>query len=297
MDGWDKPGHDDRCVRGRVWLAHAFFPLAHIFIPPMAPPFIGAAPAAKPLTWPGSASAAFTIPASLSSRSAAAPALAQEFKAGDITIDKAWARATPKGTDVGAGYLVVHNNGATPDTLTGGSSDFATVEIHEMKTEGGHMTMAEMKNGLNIPLHGTVRLAPGGYHKLLSAIAKGRRWLNEMISGKVEGIEAIAAREGVSERSARMGLVHHGNGTQHIFWDDRTVMYASTHEMPLFPGTGSGGARPPSRRLCSLRQDQPRGHSGACLCPVPLQQSCAPLRDGDAEPRYFSIPATMRCRS
>jgi site-specific DNA recombinase len=42
--------------------------------------------------------------------------------------------------------------------------------------------------------------------KLLSAIAKGRRWLNEMISSKVEGIEAIAAREDVSERSARMGL-------------------------------------------------------------------------------------------
>ena len=34
--------------------------------------------------------------------------------------------------------------------------------------------------------------------KLLSAIAKGRRWLDEMISGKVEGIEAIAAREGVA---------------------------------------------------------------------------------------------------
>jgi site-specific DNA recombinase len=42
--------------------------------------------------------------------------------------------------------------------------------------------------------------------KLLSAIAKGRRWLDEMITGKVEGIEAIAVREGVSERSARMGL-------------------------------------------------------------------------------------------
>jgi site-specific DNA recombinase len=42
--------------------------------------------------------------------------------------------------------------------------------------------------------------------KLLSAIARGRRWLDEMISGKVEGIEAIANREGVSERSARMGL-------------------------------------------------------------------------------------------
>ena len=103
---------------------------------------------------------------------AAAPALAQEFKAGDITIDKPWARATPKGADVGAGYLVVHNNGATPDTLTGGSADFATVEIHEMKTEGGHMTMAEMKNGLNIPAHGTVRLAPGGYHVMFTHLTK-----------------------------------------------------------------------------------------------------------------------------
>jgi site-specific DNA recombinase len=42
--------------------------------------------------------------------------------------------------------------------------------------------------------------------KLLCAVAKARRWLNEMISGKLEGIEAIAAREGVSERLARMGL-------------------------------------------------------------------------------------------
>ncbi len=41
--------------------------------------------------------------------------------------------------------------------------------------------------------------------KLLSAIAKGRRWLDDD-SGKVVGIEAIAGREGVSERSARMGL-------------------------------------------------------------------------------------------
>lgn len=33
--------------------------------------------------------------------------------------------------------------------------------------------------------------------------------------------------------------VHHGNGTQEIFWGDKTVMYASTHQMPLFPGTGA----------------------------------------------------------
>ena len=33
--------------------------------------------------------------------------------------------------------------------------------------------------------------------------------------------------------------VHHGNGTQAIFWDDADMFYASTHEMPLFPGTGA----------------------------------------------------------
>lgn len=41
--------------------------------------------------------------------------------------------------------------------------------------------------------------------------------------------------------------VHHGNGTQEIFWDDPNVLYVSTHEWPLFPGTGKarevGGPR------------------------------------------------------
>jgi hypothetical protein len=42
--------------------------------------------------------------------------------------------------------------------------------------------------------------------KLLSAIAKGRRWLDEIVSGKVAGIESIAAHECIGERSVRMGL-------------------------------------------------------------------------------------------
>jgi acetoin utilization deacetylase AcuC-like enzyme len=32
--------------------------------------------------------------------------------------------------------------------------------------------------------------------------------------------------------------VHHGNGTQAMFWDDADLFYASTHQAPLFPGTG-----------------------------------------------------------
>jgi acetoin utilization deacetylase AcuC-like enzyme len=37
--------------------------------------------------------------------------------------------------------------------------------------------------------------------------------------------------------------VHHGNGTQAIFWSEPSLFYASTHQMPLFPGTGSVSER------------------------------------------------------
>ncbi len=33
--------------------------------------------------------------------------------------------------------------------------------------------------------------------------------------------------------------VHHGNGTQEIFWSDKDLFYGSTHQMPLYPGTGA----------------------------------------------------------
>ena len=36
--------------------------------------------------------------------------------------------------------------------------------------------------------------------------------------------------------------VHHGNGTQAIFWDDPRVLYVSTHQWPLYPGTGASDA-------------------------------------------------------
>ena len=57
---------------------------------------------------------------------------------------------------------------------------------------------------------------------------------------------AVAARHAQAahgvERVAIVDFdVHHGNGTQDIFWNDRNVMYASTHQMPLYPGTGARG--------------------------------------------------------
>jgi copper(I)-binding protein len=93
------------------------------------------------------------------------PAFAQQFKAGDITIDKPWSRATPKGAAVGVGYLVVHNHGATPDKLVGGSADFAGgVSVHETSMDNGIMRMREVPGGLEIPANGEVKLSPNGYH-------------------------------------------------------------------------------------------------------------------------------------
>lgn len=55
---------------------------------------------------------------------------------------------------------------------------------------------------------------------------------------------AIAARHAQRAHAAeRVAIVdwdvHHGNGTQDIFWDDASVLYCSTHQMPLYPGTGA----------------------------------------------------------
>jgi acetoin utilization deacetylase AcuC-like enzyme len=54
---------------------------------------------------------------------------------------------------------------------------------------------------------------------------------------------SIAARYAQrTHGAARVAIVdwdvHHGNGTQEIFWADGTVLYCSTHQMPLYPGTG-----------------------------------------------------------
>ena len=57
-------------------------------------------------------------------------------------------------------------------------------------------------------------------------------------------IIAIAARHAQRKHGLeRVAIVdwdvHHGNGTQDIFWSDPSVLYASTHQMPLYPGTGA----------------------------------------------------------
>jgi acetoin utilization deacetylase AcuC-like enzyme len=61
---------------------------------------------------------------------------------------------------------------------------------------------------------------------------------------------AAAAAAARAQGAARVAIldwdVHHGNGTQDIFWDDPDVLYLSVHQFPFYPGTGApteiGGA-------------------------------------------------------
>ena len=57
------------------------------------------------------------------------------------------------------------------------------------------------------------------------------------------GVAIAALHARVAHGAERVAVVdfdvHHGNGTQAAFWSDRALFYGSTHQMPLFPGTGA----------------------------------------------------------
>jgi periplasmic copper chaperone A len=98
----------------------------------------------------------------------AAPANAEEIKAGDLVISQGWSRATPGGAKIGGGYLTIENKGTTPDRLIHSSGDFAgKIEVHEMAMKNGVMTMRPVDNGLTIEPGKTVKLAPGGFHLMM----------------------------------------------------------------------------------------------------------------------------------
>ncbi|MGB9113304.1 MAG: histone deacetylase, partial [Acidimicrobiales bacterium] len=104
----------------------------------------------------------------------------------------------------------------------------------------------------------TACLAAGGTLAVVDALADGRGDVG-FVAARPPGHHATAteamgfclfnnvaiAAAYLAQRGERVCIidwdVHHGNGTQAIFWDDPRVLYASTHQSPLYPGTGAAG--------------------------------------------------------
>ncbi len=82
-------------------------------------------------------------------------------------ISAAWARATAPGQPISAAYLTIENHSDAPDALLAASCSCAgTVELHTMKQEGERMKMERVER-IEVPAHGKVELAPGGFHIML----------------------------------------------------------------------------------------------------------------------------------
>ena len=123
-----------------------------------------------------------------------------------------------------------------------------------------------------VRLDADTSMSPGSFEAALRAVGGGMLAVDEVMTRKAANAfvavrppghhaesarpmgfclfnnAAIAARYAQNrygvERAALVDFdVHHGNGSQDIFWADRSVMYCSTHEMPLYPGTGATSER------------------------------------------------------
>ena len=78
------------------------------------------------------------------------------------------------------------------------------------------------------------QVRPPGHH------AEARRPMGFCLFNSIAVAALYARATHGAERIAVVDFdVHHGNGTQDIFRSDKDLLYASTHQMPLYPGTGA----------------------------------------------------------
>jgi len=82
----------------------------------------------------------------------------------EIEVESPWARVTPPGTRLAAGYMVLRNRSENPDRLMSVSSPLAArVETHITLKDGNILRMREI-GGYDLPGRGRLELRPGAAH-------------------------------------------------------------------------------------------------------------------------------------
>ena len=94
------------------------------------------------------------------------PSIAAEYRSDDgtVTVVDPWTRATASAGGTGAGYMVLVNNGDTPDRLIAAASPAAEVmELHTNVMQDGVMMMRPVE-AIELPVGESVSLEPRGLH-------------------------------------------------------------------------------------------------------------------------------------
>lgn len=133
-------------------------------------------------------------------------------------------------------------------------------------------TLSGLERGGHSHLDGDTQVGPGTLDAALRSAGAAVQAVDEVMTGQVRNAfsvmrppghhagrarsagfcffnnVAVAARHAqAAHGAARVAILdwdaHHGDGTQEIFWDDPTVLFCSTHQWPLYPGTGAACER------------------------------------------------------
>ncbi len=113
-----------------------------------------------------------------------------------------------------------------PDTYT-------SPESHEIALLGAGAAIDAARYALDGHGPAVAFVRPPGHH------AERSRAMGFCLLNNVAAAAADALAHGASKVAIVDFDVHHGNGTQWIFYDDPRVLYVSTHQFPYYPGTGS----------------------------------------------------------
>lgn len=143
---------------------------------------------------------------------------AQTHQAGDLTIDRPFARATVSGQASAAAYITVENKGRSGDRLVSASTPAAkSVELHTMSRDGDIMRMREVKD-IPVAAGTSVAMKPGdGYHLMLmglkSPIKTGDKFPMTLTFEKAGKVDISVSVEDRGASSSTSG--HHGQHGAH----------------------------------------------------------------------------------